>query len=440
MTTKRVLVYPCGTEIALEIHKALRYAKGYELIGGVDNYDHGRFVYRNIIEGLPFIKDDSEPDEIIAFERKIAGHGIDFIYPAMDGVIAVFAKYRNLFKKENGGNGETLIISNAAEICRSKRETYRRLQGIVPTPILYDTQCVAEIDSFPVFVKPDKGQGSVGARKINTPVELSGVDFTRNIIMEFLPGQEYTVDCFTNGEGRLIYARGRGRKRIKDGISVNAVFEDKPEFQEFAEKINGAIKQKGGWFFQLKEDSSGQLRLLEVAARIAGASAISRNIGANLPLMTLDVFNGVEIEDVALNDYDIELDRALKNVYKIKDLAYSHVYIDYDDTIVLQDGKINLAVVMFLYQCINKGVKITLLSKHEAGKADLEQELKKHRISAIFDEVIHISRQEQKCKYISRNNGGVIFIDDSYGERKAVKDALDIPVFDTHMIECLLED
>ena len=93
-----------------------------------------------------------------------------------------------------------------------------------------------------------------------------------------------------------------------------------------------------------------------------------------------------------------------------------------------------------MYQCINKGVKISLLSKHDAGKTDLEQELKKHRISSIFDEVIHIPRQEQKCKYIDRNSAGVIFIDDSYGERKAVKDALDIPVFDTHMIECLLED
>ncbi len=33
-----------------------------------------------------------------------------------------------------------------------------------------------------------------------------------------------------------------------------------------------------------------------------------------------------------------------------------------------------------------------------------------------------------------------IFIDDSFGERRAVKDTLDIPVFDTHMLEFLLED
>ena len=80
-----------------------------------------------------------------------------------------------------------------------------------------------EITNFPVFIKPDKGQGSVGARKINSPEELKNIDITNFLIMEYLPGKEYTVDCFTNAEGKLIYAKGRSRKRIKSGISVNAV-------------------------------------------------------------------------------------------------------------------------------------------------------------------------------------------------------------------------
>ena len=144
----------------------------------------------------------------------------------------------------------------------------------------------------------------------------------------------------------------------------------------------------------------------------------------------------MEINDVVLNDYEIELDRALKNVYRVK-LSYSHVYIDYDDTVV-QEGKLNLSIITFLYQCINKGIKIILLSKHDGGSDDFNCELEKRKIHAIFDEVIHIPKHEQKYKYINRD--GSIFIDDSYGERKAVKDTLNIPVFDTHMIECLLEE
>lgn len=423
---KTVLVYPCGTEIALEIYRALQYSKQYELIGGIDEgtYDHGRFVFKKNIEGLPVIKDNSGYSEILEFERIIKEYRIDFIYPAMDAVIAVFAKFRNAFQ-------EILIVSDAAELCRSKKKVYSLLKGIIDIPEIYSSP--DEVRAFPVFIKPDKGQGSTGARKINRVEDLKGVDFEHFVVMEYLSGKEYTVDCFTNAEGQLIYAKGRSRRRIKNGISVNAIFEDRPEFTEIAEKINGALRQKGGWFFQLREDHNGNLKLLEVAARIAGTSAISRNIGANLPLMTVDIFNGVTINDVVLNEYSIELDRALGNVYRTN-LTYSAVYIDYDDTVV-KNGVINTSVMRFLYQCLNNKKKLILISRHNGN---LKHELKRYRLSVIFDKVIHIQGQEHKKDYITDVNS--IFIDDSYGERKAVKNALGIPVFDTHMIECLQED
>lgn len=96
---KKVLVYPCGTEIALELHRALQYSTHYEIIGGTDNYDHGRFVYRNLVK-VPFITDTSGKDIILSFEKQIEPYNIDFIYPAMDGVIDVFARFRALFKEE----------------------------------------------------------------------------------------------------------------------------------------------------------------------------------------------------------------------------------------------------------------------------------------------------------------------------------------------------
>jgi len=423
---KRVLVYPCGTEIGLEIYRALCFSTKYELIGGSCNYDHGSFVYKEIIENLPFITDESGQEEIDCFERAISGFDIDFIYPAMDGVIATFGKYESRFK-------ETLIIPNpkTASICRSKKQTYLKLKGVVELPHVYTS--IDDVKAFPVFVKPDKGQGAVGARIIPDENELRKVDLNKNIVLEYLPGKEYTVDCFTNAEGVLVYAKGRGRKRIKNGISVNCTFENNPLFEKIAQAINSVLRQKGGWFFQVKEAKDGTLKLLEVAARIAGTSAISRNIGANLPLLTLDLFNGIAINDVVLNHYNIELDRALNNVFRLE-LAYSNVYIDYDDT-VLHGDRINTSVVKFLYQCINNGKRIVLLSKH-AG--DLNEALKHYRINTLFDKVIHLSKDQEKKDYITSSDS--IFIDDSYGERKAVNSALQIPVFDTHMIECLMED
>lgn len=425
---KKVLVYPCGTEIGLEIYRALCNSIHYEIYGGSSSYDHGRFVYKKHIDNLPFIKDNSSVEEVIHFNELILQYDFDFIYPAMDGVLTIFSKYREYLKP--------VVVApdyETTEITRSKRKTYNLFQDEIKIPYVYDT--IDDIKKYPIFVKPDIGQGSVGAIRVDSREKLISIKEHDNsqLMLEWLSGNEYTIDCFTNGKGELVYFQGRERKRIKNGISVNAVFCDRPEFERFAHIINSKIKQKGAWFFQLKESKTGELKLLEVASRIAGTSAIQRNIGINLPLLTLNVFDGMEVRDVIINNYSIELDRALKNNFKT-DIEYDVVYIDYDDTIVT-NGIINIEIVKFLYQCINKEKQIILISKHDG---DLKKELEKYRINSLFDKVFHIRKDEEKKDYI--NNKKAIFIDDSYGERMAVYKSCKINVFDTHMIECLLEE
>jgi hypothetical protein len=428
---KRVLVYPCGTEIGLEIHRALKDSTKYELIGGSSSYDHGRFVYKEHIDNLPFITDHSSKQEIVEFNQKIAEYKIDIIYPVMDGVITIFSKYKDYL--------EAILVSPNKEttaVTRSKKTTYEAFDGLLPIPCIYSKEdIISGKVEFPIFIKPDVGQGSVGTAKISSVKEYldEKKDDDSQLYLEYLPGQEYTVDCFTNNEGKLIYCKGRSRKRIKNGISVNAVFIEDSRFQEFARVINNKLQQKGAWFYQLKEDKNGQLKLLEIASRIAGTSAITRNIGVNLPLLTVNLFSGISCDEIVINHYNIELDRALENRF-ITDISFDTVYIDYDDTIV-KTGVINTNVIKFLYQCINQGKKIVLLTKHDGN---LQTELKKYRLSEVFDRVVHLDRNEKKSDYIDDLNA--IFIDDSYGERKAVYDSYGISVFDVNMLECLLEN
>ena len=84
---KNILVYPCGTEIGLEIFRALNNSIHYNLVGGSSSYDHGRFVYKNHIDHLPFLTDYSSEQEVIDFNKKIKKYHIDMIYPAMDGYV-----------------------------------------------------------------------------------------------------------------------------------------------------------------------------------------------------------------------------------------------------------------------------------------------------------------------------------------------------------------
>lgn len=423
---KRVLVYPCGTEIGLEIFRAVHLNKNYELIGGSSTYDHGRFVYRDHIDQLPYITDDSGSEIVREFAEMIRSYQIDFLYPAMDGVLTVFSKYRQYFECE--------VIAPEYETCqitRSKRKTYELLKDIVRVPAVYDN--LKDIKKFPVFIKPDIGQGSVGARKIEQSSQLpDGAEIAsgQNLICEYLPGMEYTVDCFTNIEGKLVCCAARKRKRIKAGISVNAIVVEHPQLNEIAKKINKSLRQKGGWFFQVKEAEDGTFVILEIASRIAGASSYARCRGMNLPLLTLDLYRGWDIQNVLMNDVCLELDRALYNAYQIQ-LYYNTIYVDFDDTLVIDD-KINVSLIGLLFQAKNENKKIVLLTKHVG---DLMEALNKYCISELFDDIKWLDVHEQKKDYIVDEQS--IFIDDSYGERKAVAENCGIPVFDIHMIECL---
>ena len=61
------------------------------------------------------------------------------------------------------------------------------------------------------------------------------------------------------------------------------------------------INFRGFWFFQIKKDSNGKYKLLEIATRLAGAFALNKSLDVNLPLAALKDFDGeVESYEVGL--------------------------------------------------------------------------------------------------------------------------------------------
>ena len=422
MNKIKVLVFPCGSEVGLEIYRSLKYSRHIELYGASSVKDHGRFVYDNYFGDLPFINDD---DFIIELKKIIKRFEIDALYPAMDIAIA---KLKSL-EKELG----CLVISSpslVSEICFSKKKTYTVLQNIVPLPKVYDS--MDEVDNYPVFIKPDVGYGSRGVKIINSYEE--GKAHIRHwgdcLILEYLPNEEYTVDCFTDRNRELLFVGPRPRLRTRTGISVNSVSietKDRLEFQDLANKINEKIPFRGAWFFQVKRNVHNELVLLEVAARLGGSSSLYRYKGINFSL--LSVFDAFNFDvNIIENDVQIEIERALD--VKVKcDYFFDNVYVDFDDCLVI-DGMVNTTLVAKIYEYINEGKKIILLSKH---RYDIRESLKKYKLESLFDEIIHIRNlEDKKSKYIK--NKSSIFIDDSYAERKDVHTSLGIPVYSPDMI------
>lgn len=423
---KNILVFPCGSEIGLDIYSSVSYSTYFHLIGGSSVDDHGMFVYEDYISDIPFA---TSPEFIPTLSRIVKEREIDAIYPAMDIVIAILKEH-----EEELGCKVVASPMETAQVCLSKELTYQCMEGCVRIPKIFE---VSELkyEDFPVFAKPKIGYGAKGTKKLNNIEDVKSFVKGKGdlLILEYLPGEEFTVDCFTNKNGELLYSAARKRNRVKDGISVNTFFaEDQKEFEKIARAINSRIEFRGAWFYQVKRDKNGVFCLLEIASRLGGSSLLSRAIGVNFALLSLfDIFDYKV--SVNKNNYHVVLDRALENKYKT-DLEYDSVYCDYDDCLILDKKIVNIDLVKFLYQCVNQGKKIYLLSKHDG---DLEAELRQFRLEHLFDSVIHIEKNADKADYIHSQKA--IFIDDSNAERVNIKDKLNIPVFSLEMIDVLIK-
>ena len=417
-----VLIFPAGTEIAMEIRNALKDEKHIHLVGATSVPCHAEMVFEEL-EELPFV---NHPDFIWKLNEIIARYDIDYIYPAHDDAL--------LFLVMNDYRIHARVVAsfrNTVQICRHKKITYERLKGYLTPKVFPDADAV---DEYPVFIKPDIGQGSQGARRIDSREELDRAlaDGTDYVICEYLPGEEITVDCFTDHHGELRWVNQRSRDRIRSGIAVRSRYIPyEPWINDTADVINKNLDFVGAWFFQMKKDSHGDWKLLEVAPRIAGTMGLTRNIGVNLPLLTLYAMEKKEVE-IFRNDYDILVDRAFISRYK-PSINYHRVYVDFDDTIIVK-GKVNPMLIAFLYQAKDKGKNLYLITRHNGNILD---KMEQHHIpQSLFDGIIIVGDGALKSEYIW---GDSIFIDDSFAERKEVHENSKVDVFSVDMVESLID-
>jgi predicted ATP-grasp superfamily ATP-dependent carboligase len=399
-----ILVFPCGSEIGLEIHRSLLDKKGITLFGMSSADDHGRYVYENYLPGCPYVTHDEFIDHV---KMVIEKYKIDVIYPANEITLLQFKMNEHQLCKVVGPSLETV------EICNSKSQTYKALEGVIKVPALFP-------EGYPVFIKPDIGHSGIGCQKANSGAQVIGkFNPVTDIVVEYLPGREYTIDCFADQ-----YAEGRERKRINNGISVGTTVIKNDRFQTMAKAINSVLNFPGAWFFQVKENIAGELVLMEVGARLAGSSSISRLRGVNVALINLYA----EPVRIKQQEYIAEVSRAL-DVKAMINYVFDNVYVDLDDTLIL-GGKVNYKLLGLLYKFRNEGKRLYLITR--SSYDDAMEKLRDHHIpDLIFTFTIHVKPYERKKDYMRPKS---ILIDDSFAEREDVEQ----PAFDIDIVDSLL--
>jgi len=429
----KILVFPCGSEIGLEIQRSLKDIYYIDLAGASSVDDHGRFVYEKYYGGIPFV---NHPDFISKINELTERIKADFIFPALDDITLKLSEEReNLNAKIL--TSEKLAVS----VCRDKLLTYELLKKEYFCPEFYtDISEISKEAEYPVFVKPRTGQGSKGAVKINDYNDLENwlkKQESPQVVCEYLCGEEFTVDCFTDRKGELRYVSCRNRGRIKSGISVYSSLQPADEkVRKIAGIINEKLPMRGVWFFQLKQNNAGEYKLLEIAPRVAGTMCLQRAAGVNLPLLT--VLDAMDCDVEILPQCDrAEVDRAFYNNFRLP-FDFNELYIDFDDTIIIR-GKVNTSVMRLLYQCANKKIPVYLVTKHDG---DIREILKKYKISEdLFEKIYHIDPSDPNAKKTDIISPGrnALFLDDSFSERREITQKFNIPAYGVDSVETLID-
>ncbi len=448
-TRIHTLVFPCASGVGQEVYYALKNHKDVTLWGansGEQDKNPGGFLWRDRYLNAPPMSDVTA---CLAWLRDVvARFSIAAIFPAYDDT-------QVWLKKHEAQLGGALVITSPLEtatLCRSKTATYAALAGAVRCPTVYGNPMEMPLDipdaAFPVFLKPDSGEGSKGCHAVRSRLDLPALWTADSVVAELLPGEEFTVDCLTGADRKLLFAGPRRRTLTRAGISVlTECISDTGEFNAMAQAINSAMHFVGAWFFQVKRAEDGELALLEVAPRISGAMAAHRALGVNFPALSLYIHMGKPVTVLPPSLARVSCCKVYANHFLVRAFesgpALAALYVDLDDTLLAPLTKVtcenkppvadvNPDVISILYEARAVGLPIHLITRHIKN---VRETLAQACIcETLFASICHLSNDERKGACIRERPAALL--DDSFRER-ADAGAAGVHVFDVDALDLL---
>jgi len=114
------------------------------------------------------------------------------------------------------------------------------------------------------------------------PVLASAATFPELVVMEYLPGREYSVDVLAQGEAAApVIPRSRARTRA--GISFEGVVEENEELIAAARSVCRRLGLEYNVNLQFRYDEADEPRLIEINPRVSGTIIACVGAGANMP-------------------------------------------------------------------------------------------------------------------------------------------------------------
>ena len=247
-----------------------------------------------------------DPNSIKDINEKIFEQGIDLVLANVDPATLILTRL-----KENISNKVISSDFSATSICLSKKG-FSKFCNTESLPIIPD----ADPDSFPFFVKPDTGSASIGAKKINSELDLQSLTNPENLIFqEFVDGMEYTVDAYVLRDGTIWGLSPRARIATSGGESVISSMMKDEEISEVCRSVISKLGLRGPVTIQfIRRHSDSKLFLMEVNPRFGGGVPLSIEAGFNFPKTMIEEVLGKKVSSLGTTR-NLSMKRYYKEAY-----------------------------------------------------------------------------------------------------------------------------
>lgn len=310
-----VLMTGAGAPGASGIIKSLRAndERDVEIVGVDMNPGAYGFALVDTDYTVPAGGDDDYVPRLLDIARREA---VDVILPLTTAEIEPLAAARDAFDA-------TVMVSDAdaLAVANDKGKLYGFLEdaGFDCTPsyrrVTTEAEFRAAVEALgypddPVCFKPPVASGMRGFRVLDAendrlthlleekpdnavttledvlPVLCSAETFPELAVMEYLPGDEYSVDLLAMGDdvGPVI---PRERTRTRAGISFEGVVEEEQELIDAATAISEGLGLSYNVNIQFKYDAQGEPKVIEINPRISGTIIMCVGAGVNLPYLAV---------------------------------------------------------------------------------------------------------------------------------------------------------
>lgn len=283
----KVLVTGAGGAAAIAFFKAVQHIEGLEIhMADMDSYSTGLYLVPDARRCLlPPGEANDFCDRLFEYCQR---HEITIAVPTVDCELAPLAAVQPRFEAA----GIQLILSPepALRECYDKLRLMQSLQGHVELAAYsrYDEAFNTASMEFPFVLKPRIGSGSRGVRLIHQPADLTDVEIDgRQLVQEYLPGVEYSVDVYVANCGRVIAGVIRERIKVDSGIAVISKTVIDEEISDMAARIARLVGIRYVANIQFRRDRAGRPRLLEINPRFPGTMSLTVAAGVNMPELCL---------------------------------------------------------------------------------------------------------------------------------------------------------